>query len=129
MLSHGLTELLVERRKVWIYEVPLVAVHQLRSAVNSVPIDMAIDDEVFDKHDPPVIASLVKLWLLELNPPITLWDGWEDVKKLYPAVGADVDDGAEDRDQHFEEELKNILIKLPIVGLKVLDVLVAHLKE
>ncbi|KAG8912112.1 hypothetical protein FRC00_005259 [Tulasnella sp. 408] len=118
-----------ERRKCWIYEVPLVAVHQLRSAVNSVPIDMPIDDEVFDKHDPPVIASLVKLWLLELNPPITLWDGWEDVKKLYPAVGADVDDGAEDRDQHFEEELRNILIKLPIVGLKVLDVLVAHLKE
>ncbi|KIO24816.1 hypothetical protein M407DRAFT_25778 [Tulasnella calospora MUT 4182] len=118
-----------ERRKSWIYEVPLVAVHQLRSSVNSVPFDMPIDDAIFDNHDPPVIASLVKLWLLELNPPITLWDGWEDVKKLYPAVGADVDDGAEDRDQHFEEELKNILIKLPIVGLKVLDLLVSHLKE
>ncbi|KAG8916646.1 hypothetical protein FRC01_002944, partial [Tulasnella sp. 417] len=118
-----------ERRKCWIYDVPLVAVHQLRSSVNSIPIDMPVNDEIFDNQDPPVIASLVKLWLLELNPPITLWDGWEDVKKLYPALGAEVDDGAEDRDQHFEEELKNVLIKLPIVGLKVLNVLVSHLKE
>lgn len=90
---------------------------------------MPIDAAVFDKYDPPVIASLVKLWLLELNPPVTLWDGWEDVKNLYPAFGADVEDGAEDHDQHVEEGLRNLLIKLPVVALKVLSALVSHLKE
>ncbi|KAG8972691.1 hypothetical protein FRB90_010164 [Tulasnella sp. 427] len=90
---------------------------------------MPIDPAVFDKHDPPVVASLVKLWLLELNPPVTLWDAWEDVKKLYPAVGANVEEGADDHDQKVEEELRNILIKVPLVGLRVLSALLSHLKE
>jgi hypothetical protein len=36
------------------------------------------------KYDPPVLASAVKLWLLELDPPIALWEGWEDLRRLYP---------------------------------------------
>lgn len=119
----------VERRKAWIYDVPLATTHQLRSSINSVPSDMPIDPAIFDKYDPPVIASLVKLWLLELIPPVMLWDSWEDVKKLYPTVGADVDAGAEDHSQRLEEEMKSALMKVPLIGLKVLNTLVAHLKQ
>jgi len=36
------------------------------------------------KHDPPVIASALKLWLLELDPPLGTWEGWEEIRKLYP---------------------------------------------
>jgi hypothetical protein len=40
--------------------------------------------DMLAKHDPPVIASTLKLWLLELDPPLGTWEGWEDIRKLYP---------------------------------------------
>ena len=74
-----------ERRKSWIYEVPLVHVHHLRENINSLPPDVPLPAELLDKYDAPVIAGTVKLWLLELNPPIATWDGWEEIRKIYPS--------------------------------------------
>ena len=73
-----------ERRKAWIYEVPLIAVHHLRESLNAVPPERPIPADIMTNYDPPVLASAVKLWLLELDPPIALWEGWEDLRRLYP---------------------------------------------
>jgi hypothetical protein len=73
-----------ERRKVWIYEVPLTAVHHLRETINSLPVDQPIPPHILAKFDAPVIASTLKLWALELNPPLASWEGWEEFRKLYP---------------------------------------------
>ena len=73
-----------ERRKAWIYEVPLTAVHHLRESLNAVPPEQPIPADIMTNYDPPVLASAVKLWLLELDPPIALWEGWEDLRRLYP---------------------------------------------
>jgi len=73
-----------EKRKAWIYEVPLPGVHHLREALNSVPPEQNIPAELLEKYDAPVLASGVKLWALELNPPLALWEGWEEFRKLYP---------------------------------------------
>ena len=73
-----------ERRKTWIYEVPLVAVHHLRETLNAVPPMQDIPDDVLAKYDAPVIASAVKLWVLELDPPLGMYEGWDDLRKLYP---------------------------------------------
>jgi hypothetical protein len=74
----------MEKRKTWIYEVPLVAVHHLRETLNSVPPMELIPDDTLAKYDAPVIASAVKLWVLELDPPFCMYEGWDEFRKLYP---------------------------------------------
>lgn len=75
----------LEKRKTWIYEVPLSAVHHLREALNAIPPGDAISSEMLEKYDAPVIASAIKLWALELDPPLGLYEGWEDFRRLYPS--------------------------------------------
>lgn len=74
-----------EKRKTWIYEVPLPIVHHLREAINALPLDRPIPEEFLEKCDGPLVASTVRLWLLEVNPPVALWEGWDDIKKIYPS--------------------------------------------
>lgn len=63
---------------------PLGAVHHLREALNGSGPEKPIPAELLAEYDAPVLAGAIKLWLLELNPPIALWEGWEDIRKLYP---------------------------------------------
>ena len=37
------------------------------------------------KYDPPVLAAAVKLWLLELEPPLGLYEAWDEFRKIYPS--------------------------------------------
>lgn len=66
------------------HQVPLKSVHQLREHVNLSVKDVPISLEMLSKFDAPIIASTVKLWLLEINPPLGTWEGWDDIRKLYP---------------------------------------------
>jgi hypothetical protein len=81
LYSFGTTE----KRKAWIYDVPLASVHHLRESLNGVDPDQPIPKELLAKYDAPVIAGVVKLWVLELDPPLTLWEGWDEIRKLYPS--------------------------------------------
>jgi len=65
--------------------VPLRAVHHCREALNRVGPDDPIPEDILSKYDAPVLASTIKLWLLELDPPLALWEGWDDIRKLYPS--------------------------------------------
>jgi len=51
------------RRGVWLVDVPLHKTHQLRAKVND---GKPISQEVFEDFDIPTVASLLKLYLLEL---------------------------------------------------------------
>ena len=73
-----------EKRKSWIYEVPLGAIHHLRESLNAIDPGQPIPVDLLQKYDAPVIAGTIKLWLLELNPPLVLWEGWDEIRKLYP---------------------------------------------
>ena len=73
------------KRKAWIYEVPLNAVHHLRETLNSVPEGQEIPEDLLEKYDAPVLAAAVKLWLLELEPPLGLYDAWDEFRKIYPS--------------------------------------------
>ncbi|KAI4527594.1 hypothetical protein K525DRAFT_231913 [Schizophyllum commune Loenen D] len=114
-----------EKRKAWIYEVPLPAVHFLREALNAIPPEQPIPAELFAQYDAPVVAATIKLWLLELDPPLALYEGWDEVRKLYGTVGAK----AEKSEEEHVQELQTALLRLPRVHLYVLDTLVKHLKE
>ena len=76
---------MIEKRKAWIYDVPLASVHHLRESLNGVDPGQPIPKELLAKYDAPVIAATIKLWVLELDPPLTLWEGWDEIRKLYPS--------------------------------------------
>ena len=115
----------IEKRKTWIYDVPLPAVHYLRESLNANPPNQPFPTDLVAKFDAPVIASCIKLWALELNPPLALYEGWEDFRKLYPAVGAA---SMKADDEEHLQQVTAVLQKLPRVHLYVLDVIVKHLK-
>ena len=64
---------------------PLNAVHHLREMLNSVPDGQDIPEDVLEKYDAPVLAAALKLWLLELEPPLGLYDAWDEFRKIYPS--------------------------------------------
>ncbi|KAJ7449578.1 hypothetical protein FB451DRAFT_1102501 [Mycena latifolia] len=119
----------IEKRKSWIYEVPLPAVHHLREALNAVPLDEPVPAEIFAPYDAPVIAGAIKLWLLELDPPLALWEGWDEIRKIYPAVGAAAKTEGEDAEAQRITDLSTALLRLPRVHLYVLDAVVSHVRN
>ncbi|KAI6023560.1 hypothetical protein BKA83DRAFT_4261276 [Pisolithus microcarpus] len=117
-----------ERRKSWIYDVPLPALHHLRESLNAVPPDQPFSQEMLARFDAPILAGCVKLWALELDPPLMLWEGWDEIRKLYPTVGSfKVGDGASEQ-QHVQD-LQAALLHVPKVNLFVLDAIVTHLHK
>lgn len=51
------------RRNIWLVDVPLAATHHLRHAINT---GKAIPREVLERYEIPIVASALKLYLLEL---------------------------------------------------------------
>jgi hypothetical protein len=51
------------RRGIWLVDVPLVQTHNLRAAINT---GRTFPHEVLEKYDIPIVASVLKLYLLEL---------------------------------------------------------------
>ncbi|KAL4063091.1 hypothetical protein J3A83DRAFT_4297301 [Scleroderma citrinum] len=117
-----------EKRRAWIYDIPLPVLHHLRESLNAIPPGQAFSQEMLAKYDPPVLAGCVKLWALELDPPLALWEGWDDIRKLYPTVGAAAKADDEASEQQHIQELQLALQKLPKVHLYVLNVIVSHLR-
>lgn len=51
------------RQAVWLHDVPLAATHHLRNALNHCKEDHR---SVLEKYEIPIVASALKLYLLEL---------------------------------------------------------------
>lgn len=51
------------RRGIWLVDVPLAATHKLRAEVNT---GKPIPHEVLEQYEIPIVASVLKLYLLEL---------------------------------------------------------------
>ncbi|EGG07249.1 uncharacterized protein MELLADRAFT_77642 [Melampsora larici-populina 98AG31] len=113
-----------ERRKTWIYEVPLRAVHSLREALDN-PNQSQISDERLSKLDAPLIASTIKLWLLELNPPPVHYSKYDDIKAIYPQLSGFESPSLDAR----IDVMVSLLSKLPKPHLMVIDQLVSHLSS
>ncbi len=109
----------------------------LRNAINNPKT--SIDDmvTVVKKFNVPVVAGTAKLYLLELNPPVMGWEGWEDAKAVYPAgtsvsifstVLTDVSVGA-DQERDMTSAVTSVLARLPGAQLYVLDAVIKHLRK
>jgi len=68
------------RRGIWLHDVPLAATHHLRNTIVSAN---AVSFETFDKYEIPIVASLLKLYLLELPDSIVSSHVYEIVKTIY----------------------------------------------
>lgn len=126
-----------DRRKAWLYEVPLNEVHVLRNSINDVRLTKEQITEIVKRFNVPVAAGAVKLWLLELNPPVMGWEGWEDAKGIYPASGssspfegavANPSVGA-DLERDVSSAVTSVLNRLPGAYLFVLDAVVKHFRQ
>ncbi|RXK38051.1 hypothetical protein M231_04721 [Tremella mesenterica] len=111
-----------ERRRAWIYEVPLNETHMLRNVLNTPSMSLEAMVEMIKKYNVPVAAGVIKLYMLELNPPVMTWEGWEDARAVYPAVGAD-------QERDMTSALTSVLSRLPSICLYVLEALVKHLHD
>ena len=50
--------------------------------------------DTIKKFNVPIAAGTVKLYLLELSPPVMTWEGWEDAKAVYPSGRVSFDEGS-----------------------------------
>nr|XP_018260514.1 GTPase activating protein [Kwoniella dejecticola CBS 10117]OBR82672.1 GTPase activating protein [Kwoniella dejecticola CBS 10117] len=111
-----------ERRRSWIYEVPFNETHMLRNAINNPQIPMDDLIAIVKKFNLPIAAGTLKLYLLELNPPVLGWEGWEDAKAVYPAIGAD-------QERDMTNAVSSVLGRLPGSQLYVLDAVIKHFRN
>jgi hypothetical protein len=68
------------------------------------------------------VPPAVKLWLLELNPPVLSYEVYDQCTAIYPSVGAS-------EGKNKSEEVAALLSRLPGAQLFVLDAIVGHLKR
>ncbi|WFD19046.1 Rho-GTPase-activating protein 8 [Malassezia caprae] len=132
-----------EKRRIWLYDVPLPTVHQLRrqlmehydACAGTEAADMAAPDQLLDAVDAPILAATVKLWLLELDSPLIPFTLWDEVAEIYEAArlrGLAVGEWtSERRAKELTEPILHglalVLERLPKLHLACLEAFVAHL--
>ncbi|TDZ22366.1 Rho-GTPase-activating protein 8 [Colletotrichum sidae] len=104
------------RRNVWLEDVPLTRIHELRSKVND---GKPISPEVFEQFDIPTVASLLKLYLLELPDSLVSSHVYEIVRTIYQTQTQD-DDAAR------VPVLQQTLSQLRLTNIATLDACMNH---
>ncbi|KAI5298702.1 major facilitator super transporter protein, partial [Ascosphaera pollenicola] len=104
------------RRMIWLANVPLQATHHLRNAINN---GQAVPSETLEKYDIPVVAAVLKLYLLELPDSIISCQLYEIVRSAYSSA------------EYASEEarvkiLQGTLSNLRLNNIATLDVILTH---
>ncbi|KAI5284858.1 hypothetical protein KEM54_001017, partial [Ascosphaera aggregata] len=104
------------RRMIWLANVPLQATHHLRSAINN---GRAVPSEILEKYEVPVVAAVLKLYLLELPDSIISCQLYEIVRSAYSSA------------EYASEKarvkiLQGTLSNLRLNNIATLDVIITH---
>ncbi|KAL2018032.1 hypothetical protein VTK56DRAFT_1348 [Thermocarpiscus australiensis] len=105
------------RRGVWLHEVPLSQTHKLRAKVNNGKPPAL---ETFAKFDIPTVASLLKLYLLELPDSLVSSHVYEIIRTIYNTPTADGGDAAR------IPVLQQTLSQLRLTNIATLDACMNH---
>lgn len=105
------------RRSVWVVDVPLAATHHLRSLINT---GKPIDPELLDKYEVPIVASVLKLYLLELPDSLVSSHVYEIIKTIYTTTAQSGSDEAR------VQVIQSTLGQLRLANIATLDALVTH---
>jgi hypothetical protein len=68
------------RRSIWLVDVPLAATHHLRNQLNS---SAKVPREVLERYEVPIVAAVLKLYLLELPDSLVSSQVYEIIKTIY----------------------------------------------
>ncbi|KAF8464561.1 hypothetical protein BDZ91DRAFT_729393 [Kalaharituber pfeilii] len=105
------------RRGIWLVDVPLESTHHLRNAINN---GKAVPKEVLANYEIPVVASVLKLYLLELPDSLVSCTKYEIIKTVYTTHGSEGDDRAR------LAVIQNTLGSLPLTNIATLDAITTH---
>ncbi|GAB1211989.1 hypothetical protein ATERTT37_001115 [Aspergillus terreus] len=105
------------RRAIWLYDVPLAATHRLRNELNNSKVDY---QEVLQRYEVPVVASVLKLYLLELPDSLVSSQVYEIVKTIYSTTAH------ETTEEGRIKVLQSTLGQLRLNNIATLDALMTH---
>ncbi|KUI71066.1 Rho-GTPase-activating protein 8 [Cytospora mali] len=105
------------RRGVWLVDVPLSQTHALRNKVND---GKPFSPEVLSEFDIPTVASLLKLYLLELPDSLVSSHVYEIIRTIYNNPGEDTSDA------HRVAVLQQTLSQLRLTNIATLDACMNH---
>ncbi|KAF5231402.1 hypothetical protein FANTH_13448 [Fusarium anthophilum] len=105
------------RRGVWLLEVPLSQSHRLRAKVND---GKPVSPDVFDEFDIPTVASLLKVYLLELPDSLVSSHVYEIIRTIYSTPSTDADESSR------IAALQSTLSQLRLTNIATLDACMNH---
>jgi hypothetical protein len=105
------------RRAIWLVDVPLGATHHLRQALND---GKTVAVETLEQYEIPIVASVLKLYLLELPDSLVSSHVYEIVKTIYGTTAADTSDEAR------VSVIQSTLGQLRLANIATLDAITTH---
>ncbi|KJZ75542.1 hypothetical protein HIM_05005 [Hirsutella minnesotensis 3608] len=105
------------RRGVWLVDVPLTQVHKLRAMVND---GKPVSEEVLGQFDIPIVANLLKQYLLELPDSLVSSHVYEIVRTIYTTPATDTTDTSR------IAILQQTLSQLRLTNIATLDACMNH---
>ncbi|KFA62599.1 hypothetical protein S40285_05195 [Stachybotrys chlorohalonatus IBT 40285] len=105
------------RRGVWLVDVPLAQTHKLRAKIND---GKPFGIEVFNDFDIPTVASLLKLYLLELPDSLVSCHVYEIVRTIYTSASTDGSESSR------IAALQQTLSQLRLTNIATLDACMNH---
>ena len=105
------------RREIWVVDVPLAATHRLRSEINNgkpPPMDL------LERYEIPIVAAVLKLYLLELPDSLVSSHLYEIVKTIYTTTSHT------SSEQARVQVIQSTLGQLRLANIATLDALVTH---
>jgi len=105
------------RRAIWLVDVPLAATHHLRAQINN---GKPIPQDVLEKYEIPIVASVLKLYLLELPDSLVSSHVYEIVKTIYSSANTVEDDTTR------ISVIQSTLGQLRLANIATLDAVTTH---
>ena len=105
------------RRTIWIVDVPLAATHHLRSQINT---GKPINPDLLEKYEIPIVAAVLKLYLLELPDSLVSSHVYEIVKTIYTSTAQTASESAR------IQVVQSTLGQLRLANIATLDALTTH---
>ncbi|KAF2142069.1 uncharacterized protein K452DRAFT_287269 [Aplosporella prunicola CBS 121167] len=105
------------RRGIWLVDVPLAATHHLRSAINT---GQPIEHDVLDKYEIPIVASVLKLYLLELPDSLVSSHVYEIIKTIYSQTAPST------TEETRISVIQSTLGQLRLANIATLDAITTH---
>ncbi|KAF2757066.1 hypothetical protein EJ05DRAFT_477292 [Pseudovirgaria hyperparasitica] len=106
------------RRAIWLADVPLASSHHLRAQINT---GKPFPHEILENYEIPVVASVLKLYLLELPDSLVSSHVYEIVKTIYSSTTAA--DASEDTRISV---IQSTLGQLRLANIATLDAITTH---